>query len=168
MKKVILILFFLSSCAYGNCAKDVPGANVSKASEKFSVPKDILCAIMKVESGFNPWAIHLDGKSHFFTSKEKAVDFALESKKKGNHSLNLGLMQIYWPVHKHSFNSIEDGLDPKNNLFFAAQFLQTLKKELGSWTKAVKAYHSRVEQYGNRYAGLISKALGYPLESILN
>ena len=163
MKKIIITLLFLRSSIFGDWSE-----NISQASDKFGIPKDILYAIMKVESGFKPWSIHINGNSYFFSNKTEAVAFALESQRKGQHGLNLGLMQIYWPVHKNAFKDIEETFDPQKNICFAAQFLQKLKCELGSWEKAVKAYHSRIEKYGDIYGKRISQALGYPLESIIN
>jgi soluble lytic murein transglycosylase-like protein len=141
-------------------------SNVNAACEAFDVPSDIIYAIMQVESSIWPWTIHLRGRSYYFQSKEAAIKFTKERQQKGERGFNMGLMQIYWPIHKNSFKDITQIFDPKMNIFFAAKLLKNLKNELGTWEKAVKAYHSRIEKYGNLYAKKISAKLGYPLESI--
>ncbi len=64
-------------------------------------------------------------------------------------------MQVNWQCHKDNLQSLgkdsRDLLIPSTNIRYAARFLKTLYAELGTWAKAVAAYHSRRSQRGTRY-----------------
>ena len=51
-------------------------------------------------------------------------------------------MQINHHFHARNFASVEDMLDPAQNVDYAARFLTELKAREGSWTKAVARYHA--------------------------
>ena len=42
-------------------------------------------------------------------------------------------------------------IDPWKNATYAARFLAELHQELGDWTRAAGAYHSRTDRYAKRY-----------------
>lgn len=153
----------LEAYAWTDVALNHVIGNASKAS---GVPKDLLYAIMKVESSVWPWTIHHDGQAYYFDTQRETVEFIENAEREGLQGLNIGLMQIYWPTHKSKIRSIEEIVDPEKNLLFAAKILSNLKKELGSWEKAVKAYHSRIPVHGNRYKKRVEAHLGKPLTSI--
>ena len=60
-------------------------------------------------------------------------------------------MQInhYW--HSQEFKSLEQMIDPVQNVTYAAKFLRQLYKQHGSWADAVQHYHSPDENRGKRY-----------------
>jgi soluble lytic murein transglycosylase-like protein len=154
----------IASQAQENWSTQVLQSSVDEASNTFGVPSNILYAIMSVESGIWPWTINARGRSHYFMSKQDAIDFALDHAKNGNHNMNVGLMQIHWSTHRGVVQDISKGFDPGYNINYAAKLLKDLKNEFGTWEKAVKAYHSRITKYANIYGKKISKELGFPLE----
>lgn len=127
-------------------------AQLGRTEKALGIPKGLLSAISKVESGrMNqdktaiapwPWALNVGGAGRFFGSKEEAVAAADALIKKGVRNFDVGLMQVNLFHHPDAFTSIESAFDPAHNIHYAAQFLVDLKKRLGSWEKAIAHYHS--------------------------
>ncbi len=51
-------------------------------------------------------------------------------------------MQLHLGAHRKKFKDIGAMMDPWENISYAAKLLAKLKREKGSWEKAVKYYHS--------------------------
>lgn len=106
------------------------------------IPEGLLMAIAAVESEHNPWAINCAGVSRSFNSHEAAKKFVVELRNQGKVDINIGILQINYGAHKTRFKTAEEVLNPTKNITYAAKYLAQLKKQYGSWQRAVCFYHS--------------------------
>lgn len=120
-------------------------------AKEMGVPPSLLLAISFVESGFNPYVLNHDGESLSFSSPGESLDYAQKQITQGNTNIDIGCMQINWKSHKDKFNNPRELLIPTTNIRYAARFLKSLYQELGSWSKAVSAYHSRKPKKSKSY-----------------
>lgn len=125
----------------GSCER-----HILHSSKKFNVPVGILYAVGLTETGkkgsLHPFALNVEGRSYFATSKSDALRKFANAKARGVDLIDVGCMQInhYW--HKAGFSSVEEMFEPKKNVAYAAKFLQKLRQREGSWTLAVARYHA--------------------------
>src|SRR5690606_21579035 len=91
------------------------------------------------------------GRAHFFKTKEHAAKFIRSLIARGVGNISVGFMQLHYPSHRRHFTSIEDMLEPKNNIAHATKLLRRLKNRHGSLEQAVKMYNSASAIYHNRY-----------------
>lgn len=125
-------------------------AHIIKKHEKmYQIPDQLLCAIAQVESKQHPWAVNARGKSHFFKSKEAAVQHVSILRKKKIKNIGVGCMQINLSAHK--FKSLDAAFDPENNIAYAAKMIRRLYDQYGSWDVAVKYYHTSNPKYNQAY-----------------
>lgn len=131
------------------------------AEKQKGLPEGLLQAIAQIESKLNPFIVNAAGKAHFFSSRQAAADFVREKQKQGFRNISVGPMQLHVPSHRHRFNSLEDMLDPQQNIAYAAALLKRLEKQHGSAEAAVRHYHSpnpvASRQYQNRVFGAWAK-----------
>ncbi|MBP6999918.1 lytic transglycosylase domain-containing protein [Amaricoccus sp.] len=139
------------------------------------VPVDVLRAIALSETGRMvggqlrpwPWAINREGEGHWFASRDEALAFARASVAAGRPSFDVGCFQINYNWHGHAFPSLEAMFDQEVAGTYAAQFLRSLQHELGDWSRAAGAYHSRTperaERYRARFDRLYAGVAGTPL-----
>jgi soluble lytic murein transglycosylase-like protein len=99
-------------------------ALVEKASLKYGIPKEILMAIISVESGFNPRAYN--------KNKDGTEDRGLMQV---NYQHNLSLMKEY------GITDPEQLYDPELNIEVGARILYENYKRFGNWVMAIKAYN---------------------------
>jgi soluble lytic murein transglycosylase-like protein len=97
---------------------------VEKASLKYGIPKEILMAIISVESGFNPRAYN--------KNKDGTEDRGLMQV---NYQHNLSLMKEY------GITDPEQLYDPELNIEIGARILYENYKRFGNWVMAIKAYN---------------------------
>lgn len=94
---------------------------VKKYAEKYSVPEEIVFAVIKVESNFDPDVVSSAGA--------------------------VGLMQMLpstyeWLTSKLGDEYSKDDLyDPETNIKYGTYYLQYLYSRFGSWEKAIIAYN---------------------------
>jgi len=69
--------------------------------------------------------------------------------------------QINYKWHHQHFSSLEAMFDPIINTDYAARFLTDLFGELGSWSAAAGAYHSRTPKYATRYTKRFDRYLAF-------
>ncbi len=132
---------------------------VLTGARRGGAPAEALHAIALTETGRNlggrmrpwPWAINREGEGHWFASRDEALAFAKASVAAGRTSFDVGCFQINYRWHGHAFPSLEAMFDQEVNGTYAAQFLRSLHAELGSWSAAAGAYHSRTPEFANRY-----------------
>jgi transglycosylase-like protein with SLT domain len=127
-------------------------AHLLRLEKQHQVPKALLFAIAQTESGHKisnvkqsmpwPWTINVQGKPFYFQTKEQAIAEASRLLKMGIRNIDIGCMQINYHYHGHHFPSLVHMFDPQQNVEYGAGFLKALKREHGSWTKAVGLYHS--------------------------
>lgn len=117
-----------------------------KASSLHNVPLGVLYAVGMTETGnkgsLHPYALNVEGRTIFTSSEKAALKEFYKSQKSGAKLIDLGCMQINHYYHGNRFSSVEAMLDPKQNVEYAALFLNDLKKREGSWTMAVARYHA--------------------------
>jgi soluble lytic murein transglycosylase-like protein len=125
---------------------------IDKTEQEYAIPSGLLNAIATVESGNKPYALNISGKSIFASSKEEAAKIVRFYQDEGITNIDLGLAQINLHWHGENFKSIEEMLEPKHNIEYAAKFLTGLYKKHGSWNKAVRYYHSAKPEYHRKYS----------------
>jgi hypothetical protein len=94
-----------------------------------------------------PWTINAQGKSHFYRTKRAAIEAVKQLQAQGFRSIDVGCMQINLRYHPDAFASLEDAFDPRLNVSYAAEFLQTLRKQGRTWNTAIGYYHSRTRAH---------------------
>jgi soluble lytic murein transglycosylase-like protein len=116
------------------------------ASDMHKVPLGVLYAVGMTETGnkgsLHPYALNIEGKTVFTNSEQAAMQAFNAARKSGVKLIDLGCMQINHHYHGADFSSVEDMLDPRRNVEYAAQFLSELRVREGSWTMAVARYHA--------------------------
>lgn len=130
-----------------------------QVSQEYDVPIDVLRAVTRTETGRGrggelqpwPWTVNMEGAGHWFETEDAARAFVFQHFKRGARSFDVGCFQINYKWHGQAFQSIEEMFDPIKNARYAAQFLSKLHQELGTWTEAAGAYHSRTPKYAKIY-----------------
>jgi hypothetical protein len=133
-------------------------ALITEQEELHKIPSGLLLAIATVESGSEPYALNIQGKSVIGRNKTEAVNLTHEALAKGITNIDVGVMQLNIRWHRENFGSIEEMLDPKKNIEYAASFLLTLYKKYGNWHRAVRFYHSSRAEYYRKYSRKITLA----------
>ncbi|SMX47392.1 transglycosylase SLT domain-containing protein [Actibacterium lipolyticum] len=130
-----------------------------KASEAMGVPISVLKAISLTETGRKrggemrpwPWTVNMEGKGVWFDDPDSAKAYVYKHYKTGARSFDVGCFQLNYRWHGQNFSSIDEMFQPEPNALYAAQFLSDLYKEMGNWSAAAGAYHSRTKKYATRY-----------------
>lgn len=131
-----------------------------RAALRFDVPYAVLQAITRTETGRQngsglhpwPWTVNMEGQGTWFATQDAARAYVFQHFKRGARSFDVGCFQINFKWHGAGFQSIDDMFDPQKNADYAAAFLKRLHGELGNWSNAAGAYHSRTPEFANRYA----------------
>ena len=113
----------LEEVSSGKNTTSIP-ALVEKASLKYGIPREILMAIISIESGFNPRAYN--------KNKDGTEDRGLMQV---NYQHNLSLMKEY------GITDPEQLYDPELNIEVGARILYENYKRFGNWVMAIKAYN---------------------------
>jgi hypothetical protein len=160
-----LSLFLLSGlCAGGRhapaSAEDCVAA-ATDAERHYGIPSGLLAAIGAVESGRPdkasgsirpwPWTIDAAGASQFLPSLPAAVAALSTLEHQGVQRIDVGCFQVDLTYHPDAFASVQEAFDPAANASYAAQFLTSLYRRLGSWQAAVMNYHSAWPDIGSLY-----------------
>ncbi len=124
---------------------------IPSIAKEVGVPPSLLMAIASVESRFEAYTLNHGGTSLSFESPGEALTYVEEQLNQGDSNIDIGCMQVNWQSHKENIQDPRELLIPSANIRYAAKFLKTLYAELGTWAKAVAAYHSRKPDKGHRY-----------------
>lgn len=130
-----------------------------RAARATGVPVTVLRAIALTETGHRrggatrpwPWTVNMEGKGLWFATRDAALDYVRKSYSAGARSFDLGCFQLNHRWHGKAFADFDAMFDPDANALYAARFLASLREELGDWSKAAGAYHSRTKKYADRY-----------------
>ena len=131
---------------------------ITEQEKQHNIPSGLLLAIATIESGSKPYALNIQGKSVIGKNKTEAVSLIHEALDKGITNIDVGVMQLNIRWHRENFGSIEEMLEPKKNIEYAASFLLTLYKKYGDWHRAVRFYHSSTAEYYRKYSRKITMA----------
>jgi len=153
----------------GRAAAGPCEAAIAHAEYEHRIPHQLLRAMGMVEAGrpdgtIHPWALNVDGRAHLLKTRAEAEQLARVTAAAGR-SFDGGCIQVSWRWHGYAFGRPEQLMDPLRNARYAAGMLADLRRRRGSWTEAVKHYHSgqaeRQRTYvckvWDTYAGLLGK-----------
>jgi hypothetical protein len=136
-------------------------AAISIAEARYGIPKGLLQAIAKVETGRPdpstgriepwPWAVNVDNQGLYFQNLEQSVRWVRRMETTGVTSIDTGCLQVNLQQHPAAFRTIEDAFDPIQNADYAARFLVQLQRETGDWIRAAGLYHSRTPALSENY-----------------
>lgn len=154
-----MIVFIL--CLQGVCKAATPVNNrdtdvlkrlITKAEIQNKIPKGLLAAIAKVESGNREYAINVGGRSIYASSLAKALSIAQRKINSGVTNIDLGVLQLNYRWHGDQFTSLEEMLTPDKNINYAAKLLKSLYDQHGNWQKAIRHYHSANLKHSIEYS----------------
>ena len=141
-------------------------AEARRAEIQHGIPEGLMQSITRVEAGrktvtgeYMPWTWTLNdtGEGLFFDTRQAALDYLQVAVNAGDHSVDVGCMQVNTKWHMDGFFNLADMLDPVQNADYAASFLLDLFAAHQSWDGAVKHYHSsdpaKNVQYHSRVLG---------------
>ena len=120
----------------------------TRASAATEIPVELILAVSHVESGYQPSAINVAGRS-FLPSSRNEAEWILN---RSGDNVDIGLMQINWGHWGKKFGlSKSDLLDPGLNVLLGARILEHCVRVSGSWWKGVALYHSPHEGRRREY-----------------
>lgn len=132
------------------------GACFISAARYYRVPYWALIGIAKVESGYNAYAVNVDGMGYFPSSYRKAYDIIYSNKDK---VFDVGIMQ----VDKLWFNRLNipyyKGLDACYDIYLGAYVLARKIAEYGDTWQGIAAYHSADPEQNLAYSWEIYRAV---------
>lgn len=131
---------------------------IAVQEQQDNIPSGLLLAIATVESGSEPYALNIQGKSVIGRNKTEAANLIQKALAKGITNIDVGVMQLNIRWHRENFKSIEEMLEPKKNIEYASGFLLKLYKKYSDWHKAVRFYHSSTAEYYRKYSRKITLA----------
>lgn len=108
-----------------------------------------------------PWALNINSKGYYYTSKKEATDAALHALAQKPRRFGIGLGQIEWRFHKHRFGGdVSLALEPDRNIQVVCNILVEGKSDQRvDSTRALIAYYHRPMLDGAAYA-YADKVLG--------
>jgi soluble lytic murein transglycosylase-like protein len=163
IKKIIIgTILFLSLLILwntGTYATDINSSNgywikkyITSVEQRNRIPRGLLSAIVGVESGFNPTAINIEGKTVTINDKSEAIKTIKNALNQGVTNIDVGIAQINYRWHKDNFKNIEEMINPTANIEYAAKLLSSLFKQHGTWHKAIRHYHSANPDHYRQYS----------------
>ena len=123
------------------------------AAEPITPPK-LVEAIARQESGLNPLAVNVAGKSYYPATKEEAENIIRQAQAAGK-SYDVGIMQINsWWIERLGIEPFSL-LERATNEHWGKWILKEEITRHGLNWQAVGKYHSPVPERGRRYAWLV-------------
>lgn len=137
-----------------------------EVAAKAGLPDGLLQSISRMESGRSngkgkvrawPWTLNQAGKGMYFDTKQEALKYLRKAVKAGVKNIDVGCMQINYRWHGDQFASLEDMIDPAQNVAYGARYLAQLAKAHDSWVEAAKRYHSSESERGTWYYAKVER-----------
>ena len=125
---------------------------IGTVEQRNQIPRGLLSAIVSIESGFNPTAINIAGKTATPNDKSEAIKTIKNAVNQGITNIDIGITQINYRWHKDNFKNIEEMINPTANIEYAAKLLSSLFKQHGTWHKAIRHYHSANPNHHKQYS----------------
>lgn len=134
-------------------------------AKEYGIPHTVFYAVALAESAFQvdqddvyrpwPWTLNVAGRGYFFDSRLAAWQALTGWLRKGQRSIDIGLMQVNWRYHQERLGTTWQALDPYHNLRVGAAILQECYKTRQDWWSSVGCYHSpansdRADRYRRR------------------
>ncbi len=117
-----------------------------RAAREHNIPVAVLYAVALTETGqrgdLHEYAMNVAGRSVFNASLSDALTVFQTARARGVKLIDIGCMQVNHHYHGRMFPSIEAMFDPRQNVDYAAKFLQDLYRSEKTWTNAVARYHA--------------------------
>ena len=154
IKVITTILLIITTMGWtgSTCSANELLPLITQAEDRYLIPRGLLLAIAKIESGNRPYALNIAGKAVIATSKQEAVAVVRHHLDQGRSNIDLGVMQLNFYWHGSHFKNIEEMLTPSSNINYGAKFLSELFKQHGTWQKAVRYYHSSSPEHYKQYS----------------
>jgi soluble lytic murein transglycosylase-like protein len=134
------------SPATASASANVCEAEIMRAADRYGIPAGILYAVGLTETGkkgsLQPNALNIEGKAVFPKDRAEAVATFQAAQQQGKKLIDLGCMQVNHHYHAEHFRSVNDMLDPHQNVDYAARFLTRLHARHATWSMAVARYHA--------------------------
>ncbi|MFQ6550784.1 transglycosylase SLT domain-containing protein [Aestuariibius insulae] len=154
-----VITLFWTPAVWARTEANLCRTAAAQAAQAYDVPQDVMLAITLTETGRTrdgsvdpwPWAVNVGGQGYWFDKEDEARAFVFGQIKAGVRNFDIGCFQINHRWHGDRFASVEEMFQPLPNADYAARFLRDLYEELGTWSGAAGAYHSRTEELATRY-----------------
>ncbi len=157
---LVAFTWFIFPCASWS-AEPVPAGYRSVAVEH-GIPYSVLYAVALTESGNKvgaqeairpwPWTLNIAGRGYYFKSRLEAWQVLTARLRKGQRSIDIGLMQVNWRYHQKRLGTPWQALDPYHNLRVGAAILQGCYKTRQDWWASVGCYHAPANaQRADRY-----------------
>lgn len=125
---------------------------IAVVEQKNEIPRGLLSAIVSIESGFNPTAVNIAGKTITPNDKSEAIKIIKNALNQGVINIDVGIAQINYRWHKNNFRNIEEMINTTANIEYAAKLLSSLFKQHGTWHKAIMHYHSANPNHHKQYS----------------
>lgn len=152
MKKVLVLAVLL--CLH-------PPALAQEYYTKPAPSASLLEAIARQESGLNPLAVNIAGRSYYPTTREEAEQLIQRAVAAGK-SFDVGKMQVNsWWMERYGIDPVSL-LDPATNERWGKWILTEEIARHGLNWKAVGKYHSPDLERGRRYAWLVYRHYAGP------
>lgn len=150
---------FAAAGTQNNSVAQICESAAQVASSETGVPLDVLRSISLTETGRKsrgafqpwPWTVNMEGVGKWFETLDDAQHYVDRHFQRGARSFDVGCFQINYRWHGQHFTSVQAMFDPMTNARYAASFLSDLFEELGNWSLAAGAYHSRTPKYASKY-----------------
>lgn len=124
------------------------------AAEAQEPPPRLVEAIARQESGLNPLAVNVAGKSYYPATRAEAEAIIRQAQTEGR-SFDVGLMQVNsWWMERYGIPPVSL-LDPAINRAWGEWILTQELSRYGLNWRAVGKYHSPDEERGRRYTWLV-------------
>ena len=159
-------LLCIAACPVSHAEDAIPSAYRLVAT-KYGVPVALFYAVALAESGKSiklksrrrpwPWTLNIAGEARYFKTRWQAW-LALElSLRSGQHSVDIGLMQVNWRFHGQRLGNSWLALEPHHNLSVGAEILKNCYAKRRDWWASVGCYHApsdsdRARRYQARVA----------------
>jgi hypothetical protein len=158
---VTIAALLLGKMAFAQEDALVCGEETARQEKAQAIPDRLLHAISLVESGrwddtrkanlAWPWTVMAEGEGRFLPSKQAAIAEVQKLRAKGVKNIDVGCMQVNLLAHPDAFASLEEAFEPRNNVGYAARFLNELHEQAGSWPQAGAWYHSQTPELAAPY-----------------
>lgn len=124
---------------------------------EYSMPSGLLQSIIFIESSYLPFTLNIDAKPYRFKNKYDAIRVAKQAARR-RKQIDIGVCQINYNVHGRNFKSIEQMINPFDNIDYAAKLLSNLASVKRSWKLAIQHYHGSNNKVNNiRYMNKVLK-----------